>query len=82
MEAKLQEQLNDHLHFRKLKCCLKFHMFALDLTVSVILKFKIVDIQKVGHGVQILQLQRSMASIKVCYILIHIFALVFTVSEI
>ena len=43
VEAKLQEQLTDHLHFRKLKYCKKrqvlksFHMLALALTISEIL---------------------------------------------
>ena len=48
VEANLQEQLNDHLHFRKLKCGLRarylksVHMFALALAVFETLKFQIV----------------------------------------
>ena len=48
VDANLQEQLSDNLHFRKLECYLNasylksVHVFALALTVREILKFHIV----------------------------------------
>ena len=40
LEANLQEQLNDQLHFRKQICCQNaYYMFVLVLTVSEILTF-------------------------------------------
>ena len=60
------------------------HIFVLALKVEEILKLYIFDHQKVGqcHGVQISQLNHSIAIVKICKCLSHIFALALTVSEI
>ena len=49
----------------------RFGHFALALTVSEILPFKIVDLEKVGqgHGVQFSQWQQPMANVKIYKIL-------------
>ena len=52
VEANVQEQLSDHLHFRKIKFCKNaryfkyFHMFALAFTIFEILKFYILTFKK------------------------------------
>ena len=54
VEANLQKELSVHLHFRKLKCCLKCQALkvishvALALTVSRMLKLKFFNLEKVG----------------------------------
>ena len=58
------------------------HNFALALTASEIYKFIFVYLQKVGHGLQFLQLDNSMANVKIYKSLVHTFALALTVSEI
>ena len=85
VEANLQEQLGNHLHFRKLECCyndryLKSdHMFALALTVSEILKFHIFDLEKVGQGHFV---YHSLANIQIYKVALHIFTLALTVLQI
>ena len=60
------------------------HIFALALTVSEIIKFTIIDLQKVGksHEVQFSYRHHSMVNVKFYKSLSHIFALALAVSEI
>ena len=89
VKANLQEQLNDHLHFRKLKCCQKvrhlesFHIFALALTMRKIFKFHTVTFKKRVKVIRcksrygIIRWQKS----KSVRVVLCIFAPALTVSE-
>ena len=56
VEENLQEQVNDHLHFRQVKCrqdaknLKSVQMSALAFAVFEILKFKMFYLEKVGQG--------------------------------
>ena len=56
LKENLQKELSVYLHFRKLKCFEKHQVLkvishvVLSLTVSEILKFQIIYLEKVGQG--------------------------------